>query len=124
VQDVLFKDEQNDELTYLKSLDPYKFERLCAKLFEKMNLENVQYTQRSKDNGIDGFGDLVFGLVKFRVVFQAKRFQDKSVGSPNVRELEGSKRQHRAEKAIFITTSFYTKSAKEAADDLKIELID
>lgn len=117
-------DDDSSFLDYLKKLDPYKFERLCAKLFEKMNLENVKYTQSSNDKGIDGFGDLVFGLVKFRVVFQAKRFSQNAIGSPDIQKLAGAMQQNGAEKAVFITTSRFSKNAKEAASNLKIELID
>lgn len=117
-------DSESHELTYIKSIDPYKFERLCAKLFEKMNLENVKYTQSSKDNGIDGYGDLVFGLVKFRIVFQAKRFKNQSVGAPDIQKLLWAQHQHWAEKSVFITTSLFTKEAKKSADMLNIELID
>lgn len=123
-EDEADEQQEQSEIEYLKSLDPFKFERLCAKLFEKMNLENVQYTQKSSDKGIDGYGDLVFGLVKFKVVFQAKRFDSQSVGSSDVQKLAGAMQQFGAEKAVFITTSKFSRPAKEAASDLKIELID
>lgn len=124
------KNEEEEEeikpLTLLQQLDSYKFERLCAKIFKAMNFENVKYTQASNDKGVDGYGDLVFGLVKFRVVFQAKRYTEgNTVGAPDIQRLAGATMQkHGAERAVFITTSKFTSQAKQSAAILKIELID
>jgi len=122
-------DEQVEEkinpLVILQQLDPYKFERLCAKIFKAMNFENVEYTQASNDKGVDGYGDLVFGLVKFHVVFQAKRYAEENiVGAPDIQKLLGAMQEHGAEKAVFITTSRFSSQAKQSAAKLKIELVD
>ena len=108
----------------LQQLDPFQFERLCGQLFEKLDFENVEVTQRSGDGGIDGRGDLILGLVRFQVVFQAKKYATgNTVGAPDVQKLAGAKQQFGAEKAVFITTSAFSRQAKEAAQNLRIELI-
>ncbi|MFH1546723.1 MAG: restriction endonuclease, partial [Patescibacteria group bacterium] len=113
------------ELEILRSIEWIQFERLCAKLFEISGFENVKKTQNGADGGIDGFGDLVFGLIKFRVAFQAKKYKEGNpIGSAEIQKLAGSKQQFQAEKAVFITTSHFSSSAKKSADKLDVELID
>lgn len=109
----------------LQELDPYQFERLCGRMFEKLNFTNVQVTQRSSDKGIDGTGDLMLGLVRIKVVFQAKRYQEgNGIGAPDIQKLFGAMQQSRSEKAVFITTSHFSPQAKNSAKELGIEVID
>lgn len=118
-------DSDDAQLDLIRSIDPFKFERLCGKLFQAVGMENVKVTQKSNDGGIDGVGDLVLGLVKMRVAFQAKRFKKgSSVGSGDVQKLAGAKQQDGAEKAVFITTSHFSVAAKNSAKKLGVELID
>lgn len=117
-------EEETVPLEVLQQLDPFQFERLCGKLFENMEFEDVQVTQRSGDGGIDGHGDLIFGLIRFQVVFQAKKYAaGNTVGAPDIQKLAGAKQQFGAEKAVFITTSSFSRQAKESAKNLGIELI-
>lgn len=58
---------------------------------------------------------------------QAKRWTDKAVGRPEVQQFQGALSGHGAVKGIFITTSQFTKEAREYAAGLrnsKIILID
>jgi restriction system protein len=122
-EEILEESEEIDELGIIRKIDPYQFERLCTKIFEAMNFKNVEYTKKSHDKGIDGFGDLVFGLVRFRVVFQAKRYKDgNKVSIEEVQKLGGAMSQYGSEKAVFLTTSDFTSSAKESAKKQGIEI--
>lgn len=124
-------EESEKEAEYLNDLkiiqemnDPYSFERLCALLFKKVGYEDVETTQRSSDGGYDGVGYLVFGLVRFKVAFQAKKYKnDNKIGPGEIREFSGTMKQQAAEKGVFITTSDFTQKAKESGLELGIELI-
>lgn len=113
------------DLNKIKSIDPYAFERLCVQLLRTSNYEGVDVTKRSKDGGIDGFGYLTIDLIRFKIVFQAKRYRDTSkVGPDHIDALFGAQHRANAEKALLITTSDFTQEAKKRALELGIELID
>ncbi|MFH1546699.1 MAG: restriction endonuclease [Patescibacteria group bacterium] len=123
--EILEESEKSErELKILQEINWRQFEQLCVKIFEVSGFENVKLTRNGADGGIDGFGDLVFGLVKFRVAFQAKRWKRGSkIGLTEIQSFFGAT-QNRAEKFVFITTSSFTRDAKKEADRLGIELID
>ena len=130
INDEDFSEESEEEMEYLNDLEiiqeinPYSFERLCALLFKKVGYEDVQTTQKSGDGGYDGVGYLVFGLVRFKVAFQAKKYKnDNKIGPGEIREFSGTMKQQAAEKGVFITTSDFTQKAKESGLELGIELI-
>ena len=81
---------------------------------------------KSGDNGIDGVIDQdPLGLE--RVYVQAKRYDsDLGVGESAIREFAGSLGAAKANKGVFVTTSYFTKSAKDFAErhPHKIVLID
>ena len=120
------KEEQRQErqLNKIRKMDPFAFERLCKKLFKAVGYEDAVETKRTGDHGIDGFGFFAFGLVRFKVVFQSKRYQKGSnISSDRIQALHGAMVQDKAEKAVFITTSDFTKRGREAAHELGIECI-
>jgi len=101
-------------LNIIHKLSPSGFERLCKRLLTECKFQNVQVTGRSGDDGIDGIGLLEMNdLVSFKVLFQCKRYKG-SVGSPHVRDFRGAM-QGRTDKGIIITTSYFTKDAKQEA---------
>lgn len=110
------------DLEKVKEIDPYAFERLCAGLLRTSGYVDVEVTKRSSDGGIDGLGFLTIGLIRFKIVFQAKRHK-KPVGPGDLQKFATAKRKANAEKAIFITTSKFTKGAEETAGDDSIDLI-
>lgn len=113
-------------LDVLKSLPPYGFELICARLLREHEFEDVEVTQRSRDGGIDGKGLLRLNpFVSLRVVFQAKRYKD-VVARSAVGEFRNAV-LGRAEKGVFITTGRFTADAKAEATRegvVPIELID
>lgn len=113
----------SEDLGKIKTLDPFAFERLCVQLLRESNYEGVEVTKRSSDGGIDGFGFLVIDLIRFKIVFQAKRYGDAKVGPDYIDALFGAQNRANAEKALFIATSDFTKEAKKRALEHGIELI-
>lgn len=78
------------------------------------------------DNGVDGVIDQD-PLGVDQVYIQAKRYAShNAVGSGDIRDFFGALSIHKANKGIFVTTSYFTDSAKETANALgsRIVLID
>ena len=120
-----------DLLDKIKICSPYFFEQLVVDLILKMGYGGSRSDagtafRRSGDGGIDGFiNEDRLGL---SVIYtQAKRWADKPVGRPEVQQFQGALTGRGANKGIFITTSYFTKEAREYAEGLqssRIILID
>lgn len=110
---------------------PYFFEHLVVDLLVKMGYggsfaNSAQVTQYVHDDGIDGiiYEDKL-GLDK--IYIQAKRYKlDNTIGKPQIQQFSGALDEQKATKGVFITTSSYSKEAKQYVDKLnkKIVLID
>ncbi len=83
-------------------------------------------TQLSSDGGIDGIVDQdALGLP--RIYVQAKRYaQDNIVQRPAIQGFVGALAGNQANQGVFITTSSFTKGAREYADSVpaRVVLID
>ena len=110
---------------------PEFFERLVVQLLVAMGFGGqhglvAEAIGRSGDGGLDGVIDQdALGLD--RVYVQAKRYQaDNTVGSGAIREFFGSLDAVKATKGVFLTTSSFTRGAREAAEQLsrRIVLVD
>ena len=113
----------DDMLDALKGVDPYQFERIVLALLEKMGYGTGQQVGRSGDGGIDGVIDQdPLGLEK--IYIQAKRWQN-TVGEPEIRNFSGSLATNGAAKGVFITTSNFSTTARQAAQTISagIQLI-
>ena len=120
-----------DLLQQISSCTPTFFERLVIELLVKMGYggslrDAAQVVGKSGDGGIDGIiKEDKLGLDAIYV--QAKRWNDKTVGRPDVQQFAGALAGNKATKGIFITTSTFTKEAVEFAKSVsnsKIVLID
>ncbi|MCL2081723.1 MAG: restriction endonuclease [Oscillospiraceae bacterium] len=112
----------------LINMDSFAFERLSQRLLRESGFTHVVVTKKSGDGGIDGFGKLkINGIFSFNIAFQCKRYKDSSpIGSPAIRDFRGSLTSN-IEKAIFITTSTFSKAAKAEASEpgkLQIDLME
>lgn len=110
---------------------PFFFEHLVVDLLVKMGYggsfaNSAQVTQYVHDDGIDGiiYEDKL-GLDK--IYIQAKRYKlDNTIGKPQIQQFSGALDEQKATKGVFITTSSYSKEAKQYVQNLnkKIVLID
>lgn len=115
-------------LKTVKDCSPGFFERLVVELLVKMGYggslkEAGQAIGRSSDEGIDGIiNEDKLGLDV--IYIQAKRWEA-TVGRPEVQKFAGALQGKRAKKGIFITTSDFSKDAREyvRSIDSKIVLI-
>jgi restriction system protein len=85
----------------------------------------IQALGRVGDEGVDGvINQDKFGLD--RVYIQAKRWTNKSVGHPEIRDFIGALDFKHADRGIFITTSDFTNDVKQSVErsSKRIILID
>ncbi len=117
----LSKTEKEDVLTeFFKSfVSGYDFEQFLKIYLEKIGLDEIEVTQKSKDGGVDlkalkkGFDELT-DLDSVKYYIQAKRYNPKStVAIESVRALRGILPD--GYKGIFITTGKFSKKAHEFA---------
>ncbi len=118
----------HDLLDRISRMHPTAFERLVLELLHAMGYgtsrDDLQHVGRSGDGGIDGVISLDrLGLE--RVYVQAKRWQA-SISSEQVRGFMGALQLQGASKGVFMTTSSFTKDAREASSRARgsIVLID
>lgn len=115
-------------LEKVKLINAFSFERLVkdliAKIMKVQSSKDAVVTQHSKDGGIDGYINAdAFGIKKL-CCFQAKKW-DAAVGVKIVRELVGSLAEMKCDVGIVVTTSSFSKDAKDYnASGYKIILID
>ena len=116
----------DDLLRRLHRLTPTAFEHFCKRLLSEVGFIKVEVTQKAHDGGIDGTGILeVNPFITTSFVFQCKRYKETPVGPDKVNQLRGVIAGGAAQKGAIITTSRFTKKAREAAEGHSpIELID
>jgi restriction system protein len=118
---------EQDVLAKVKSCSPEFFERLVVKLLTAMGYggslaDAGKAIGKSGDGGIDGvIKEDKLGLEQ--IYIQAKRWDNTSVGRPEIQKFVGALHGKRARKGIFITTSTFTKDADEYATGLETKVI-
>lgn len=119
----------SDVLEKVKTCSPSFFERLVVELLVKMGYggsrqDAGQAIGKSGDGGIDGI--IKEDRLGLDVIYlQAKRWEG-TVSRPEIQKFAGALQGRRAKKGVFITTSDFSKEARDfaAAIDNKIILID
>lgn len=102
-------------LESLMCMSPYDFEELVGEILKNLGFENINVTAKTGDGGIDVTGELVVaGAIKSNICVQVKRWRN-NVQRGNIAELRGSLRPYQT--GLFITTSNFSRSAIEEAND-------
>ena len=117
-------------LETVKSCSPSFFERLVVDLLVKMGYGGTRRDAgmaigRSGDGGIDGI--IKEDRLGLDIVYiQAKRWDNNTVGRPQIQQFAGALQGQRARKGVFITTSTFSQAAQDYVSrlDSKIVLID
>jgi restriction system protein len=118
---------EQDVLAKVKSCSPTFFEQLVVKLLTAMGYggslaDAGKAIGKSGDDGVDGvIKEDRLGLEQ--IYIQAKRWDNTSVGRPEIQKFVGALHGKRARKGIFITTSNFTKDAHEYANGLETKVI-
>lgn len=116
------KRKSDEELlfTNLEDLNGDEFERLIAMYFKDKGY---------KPERVGGAGDHEVDIIlidpkeKYRIAVQCKHWKTKNVGNNVILRLSAGKRVHKCLDAWCITTSNYTKAAKEAAEGLIFDFL-
>lgn len=110
------------ESVTLETLDGSEFEKLCARIFEKLHYGRVEDVQDTGDMG----RDLLIHTDKGLVVVECKHHPHGSMGRPVVQKLHSAAISSKAIKGILITTGKFSIQAIEHAKTLTppIQLID
>ena len=117
---------EQEVLDTIKELPPTFFEKLVIDLLVKMGYGgNRQDAGRaigkSGDGGIDGFiNEDRLGLDV--IYIQAKRWET-NVGRPEIQKFAGALQGQKARKGIFITTSGFTREARDYASAIETRII-
>ena len=94
-------------------LSPRQFEELLAELLNDMGYE-VQLTKATRDGGKDILAFMNTPLGKTLCLVEAKKYrQDRTIGVELVRTLYGTLCDYQANSAMLVTTSTFSKDAKE-----------
>jgi restriction system protein len=120
----------SDLINTVRSIDPAEFEGVIIHLLEKMGYgvgeKSVLHLGKSGDGGVDGeISQDALGLEKIYV--QAKRYgEGNQVGRPAIQQFVGSLNERKSKKGIFITSSAFSKEAKDYVKkiDMVVKLID
>lgn len=114
----LSKESGSDFYETIFSMDCYEFEEFVANIFRNLGYE-ASVTKKSNDQGVDII--LRKGFISTAV--QVKQYTDK-VGNDSVQQVVAGMKFYDCDKAMVVTSSFFTKSAIELAAINKVELID
>ena len=121
-------DLKKEILGIIMKCSPFFFEKVVVNLLIKLGYggsskEAGTAFSTSKDGGIDGvIKEDKLGL-DF-VYIQAKRWkEDSCVGSPEIQKFAGALQGKRARKGVFITTSCFSKGAKEYVKKIDSNII-
>ena len=107
----------------LRSMKPKEFEHFIANLWEQDGWE-TDVTQQSKDSGIDIIATRD-SPVSQKAAIQVKRYGESNrVGSTDVQQYSALERQEGADFVAIVTSSSFTPSAHERAEELNVRLVD
>lgn len=105
---------QNREEIY--NLSSREFEELVAELFSQQGFE-VELTPGTRDGGCDVVATKSLNGLPFMLLIECKKYaKENPVGVSLVRSLLGVQSDRKANKAVLITTSNFTKPAKQFAN--------
>lgn len=95
-----------------------QFEEYLCEYFKKHGY-SVKLTPQTNDYG----ADLILNKGNVKTVVQAKRYKSK-VSNKAIQEIVGAMGYYKAENAMVITNSFFTKNAYTLAEANGVELLD
>lgn len=127
--DVLFTDINEELKSYfhkhperLYDLSPRKFEELIASILKDFGFD-VELTQATRDGGRDIIAYIRNAVCEYLTFVECKKYAaDRKVGVGVVREVSGVHYLKKASKSMIVTTSFFSKDAKQEAAAIEHQL--
>lgn len=114
--------ESDDTDLRLKQMDTDRLEEVALRLIERLALE-VESVERVGSNSFDIMARETRPLIGGNYLFQGIAAGDHVVDAPIVVALGDALRALQANKAILITTGYFTDEAVQVATDYPIELV-
>ena len=102
------------------SLDPYQFEEFVAKRMRECGFSKVTVTAKSGDYGADVLGTDASGN---KTCVQCKQYTTK-VGFDAIQQINTARTLFNCKRALLVTTSSVTNQARNAANQLQVEIIE
>jgi len=104
------------------NLSSRKFEEVVAEMLSRLGYE-INLTPAARDGGKDIYAAKKEQLGSFLYIVECKKYSPKKrVGINMVRELHGVVQAEKATAGILVTTSFFTKPAKDFRDTIRYQL--
>lgn len=111
---------RNPDLMY--TISPRNFELLVAELLHRLGYE-IEVTPPSKDGGVDIYAAKSSELGHFMLLVECKRYaRSKPVKVDVVRALHGNVHAKRATSGVVVTTSTFTRGARDFQRELRHQL--
>lgn len=106
----------------LYDINPRKFEELVASILADLGFD-VQLTQATRDGGRDIIANIKNAVTDFLAYIECKRYSpENTIGVGIIRQVSGVHYLRKPSKSIIVTTSFFTKDAKEEAKLIENQL--
>lgn len=106
----------------LYEISPRKFEELVADIFNDLGFD-VELTKATRDGGRDIIARIRSTVADYLTYIECKRYAaEHKVGVSIIREVSGIHYFKKPAQSIIVTTSFFTKDAKEEARQLENQL--
>lgn len=109
---------KNYDFSKIDYMDGVEFENLIDAKFQKMGYK-TKLTKATKDYGVD----LIATKNKRSIAIQIKRY-NRNVGVKAIQEVIAAKAFYKADTAMVLTNSYFTKPAKNLAKETNVILID
>lgn len=112
-------------MNWCNKLSGREFEESTAELLRAMDYVDVKRVGKTADRGVDVIGYHMDQLgYRSKIIVQCKFYDKNPVSSGELQVFVGALATHEAERGIFVTSSFFTREAKEIARLNSITLID
>lgn len=109
---------KNYDFSKIDYMDGIEFENLIDAKFQKMGY-TTKLTKATKDYGVD----LIATKNKKSIAIQIKRY-NRNVGVKAIQEVIAAKAFYKADTAMVLTNSYFTKPAQNLAKETNVILID
>ncbi|WP_253257152.1 restriction endonuclease [Arthrobacter sp. Hiyo1] len=110
------------DLSIMLAMTPTQFEHTIAALLSRLGYQDVNRVGGTGDKGADV---LCLDASGRRVIVQCKRYAPGNpVSSPDMQRFLGAMQIHRCEVGIFVTTSTFTKAARNIGEMHQVALVD
>ena len=104
------------------AMSPREFEEFMGNVFSELEFD-VELTMTTRDGGADLICTKSLHGIPIRIAVEVKRYRDKPIGVNLVRAFVGSNSKFRANRLLYVTTSRYTKSASDFADQYAAHIL-